>query len=42
MNWTPPPDGSIKINVDASKRYNTGATTIGFVRKDMRDDIVIA
>lgn len=29
--WTPPPNGSIKINVDASRKQITGSTTNEYV-----------
>lgn len=32
--WTALPDGWIKTNVDASRRYSTGSSTIGYVMKD--------
>lgn len=41
MNWIPPPEGCIKINVNISKRYTTESTTIGFVREDMHGAIVM-
>lgn len=41
MRWTLPPNGCIKIKVDASKRYTIASTTIGLVRKDRRGDPVI-
>lgn len=32
-NWIPPLHGCIKINIDASKRYNSGSITIVLVGK---------
>lgn len=40
MNWTPP-SGCIKIDIDVSKRFITGSTTISFVGKDVFGATVI-
>lgn len=40
-SWRPPPDGWVKINVDASKRHWITSTSIGYVMRDQHSKIIM-
>jgi hypothetical protein len=41
-HWVAPPDGKVKINVDAAYLPATGDTTVGAVARDHNGTIIVA
>lgn len=42
IQWSPPEEGWIKINVDASRRQNSSSTFIGYIMRDHRAIVTVA